>query len=168
MPRMRFSAAGIGEALKKVGGMKPTDAKAGQFLDALCQEGVDALKKAYTTSGTGESRDSVTYSHLGGGVYEITAQSGHLFYLEFGAGVTYNDPDPYPVPRPPGIGGIGTQGKGRGKQPFWSYPEGPPDADGKQAWAWTKGTRARAGFPAADRAMRDALERLAKKYLGKG
>lgn len=53
--------------------------------------------------------------------WAITANGSDVLFIEFGAGVYYNGPEPYPVHRPPEVAGIGQYGKGKGKQKSWGY-----------------------------------------------
>ena len=51
----------------------------------------------------------------------IFANGPYVAFVEFGTGVTYNDPGSYPGKKPDGIAEIGEYGQGKGKQPYWVY-----------------------------------------------
>lgn len=51
----------------------------------------------------------------------ITASGEAVAFIEFGSGVYHNPGEPYPLPRPQGIVGIGEYGKGMGKRQAWGY-----------------------------------------------
>ena len=52
----------------------------------------------------------------------IIANGKSVAFIEFGAGVYFNDAESYPLPRPQGIVGIGQYGKGKGNNPNgWYY-----------------------------------------------
>lgn len=53
--------------------------------------------------------------------WAITASGQAVAFIEFGAGVYHNPGEPYPLPRPAGIVGIGEYGKGMGKRQMWGY-----------------------------------------------
>lgn len=53
--------------------------------------------------------------------WKVTASGEAVCFIEFGAGVYFNGTEPYPVPRPPGVSGIGEYGQGKGKQNTWGY-----------------------------------------------
>ena len=59
----------------------------------------------------------------------ITASGDAVAFIEFGAGVYHNSGEPYPLPRPEGIVGIGEYGQGKGKQTTWGY-YGEPGSSG--------------------------------------
>lgn len=54
--------------------------------------------------------------------HSLIAKGKSVYYIEFGAGVYYNGSGRYPEPLPRGIGGIGSQGQGRGNNYWWHYP----------------------------------------------
>ena len=53
--------------------------------------------------------------------FAIVAKGKAVAFIEFGTGVYHNTGEPYPIPRPEGIVGIGEYGKGRGKRKAWYY-----------------------------------------------
>ena len=53
----------------------------------------------------------------------VIANGEQAVFIEFGAGVYYNKPEPYPNPRPEGIVGIGEYGKGYGSRQAWGYKD---------------------------------------------
>lgn len=56
----------------------------------------------------------------------ISASGQEVAFVEFGAGVWFNDAESYPLPRPDGIVGIGQYGKGKGNDPrgWWFSKNG--------------------------------------------
>lgn len=68
----------------------------------------------------GSNDVSVDVEPIDGG-YAIVAKGQAVAFIEFGAGVYHNPSEPYPLPRPDGIVGIGEYGKGKGKRRAWGY-----------------------------------------------
>jgi hypothetical protein len=156
-----FRFDGLDKAIGALETFKPSQSKFDALMGELCEIGAKALREAYSdTTGTGENAASVTWKKEIGS-YIISANSDHLLYLEFGAGIAKNGEEPYPIPRPAGVGGIGSQGKGLGKRQGWWYP----DAGSPTGYKFTRGTKARSGFPKAYNAMVAALPGLVGKYF---
>ena len=53
--------------------------------------------------------------------YKVVASGEAVCFIEFGAGVYYNGAEPYPIPRPAGVVGIGQFGAGQGTNDRWVY-----------------------------------------------
>ena len=92
--------------------------------------------------------------------YKIIASGGAVFFIEFGAGVYYNGEEPYPLPRPEGIVGIGQFGEGKGKQNAWGY------YDESGNLVLTHGNPAAMPMYSALRTMEQQVKRIAKEVFG--
>lgn len=90
----------------------------------------------------------------------ISASGEDVLFVEFGAGVYYNGPEPYPQPRPPEVAKIGEYGKGHGKRPSWGYY----GEDGELHI--THGTPAAMPMWWAAREIQQDLARLAREVFG--
>ena len=113
--------------------IKGFDTKAlGEGLDIICDdalaEGVEEYGSGLTVNGyepadvafevTKEKRGDMT-------VHKVRMTGKDAPFVEFGAGVTYNDKGSYPIARPSGVVEIGEYGKGHGKDQFgWYYSDG--------------------------------------------
>jgi hypothetical protein len=162
MPKLSFKLDGIDKAIASLERMKTSVGQIERLMQELCGIGMKVIIEAYSdTTGTGANAASVTWKKDKAGTYVISAQSSHLFYLEFGAGIAKNGSGSYPIARPPGIGGIGSQVAGHGNQPSWFYP----DSASPTGYSYTTGTAAKAAYPEAYEAMVQALPGLVKKYF---
>ena len=92
--------------------------------------------------------------------YKITAQGEAVCFIEFGAGVYFNGPEPYPEPRPEGVSKIGEYGQGKGKQAAWGFYD-----DGGDLHI-THGTPAAMPMYHAGRVMQQEMERIAREVFG--
>lgn len=68
----------------------------------------------------GQNDAEVSIKPTGNG-WIICASGQSIAFIEFGSGVYHNPSEPYPLPRPAGVVGIGEYGKGKGKQLMWGY-----------------------------------------------
>ena len=82
-----------------------------------------------------------------------------MFVIEFGAGVYFNGPEPYPEPRPAGVSRIGEYGQGKGKQNTWGYYD-----DGGNL-ILTHGTPAAMPMYHAERTMEQEIKRIAREVF---
>ena len=82
-----------------------------------------------------------------------------MFFIEFGAGVYFNGPEPYPEPRPDGVAKIGEYGQGKGKQNTWGYYD-----DGGNL-ILTHGTPAAMPMYHAERTMEQEIKRIAREVF---
>ena len=90
--------------------------------------------------------------------WAITASGQAVCFIEFGAGVYYNSPEPYPNPRPDGVVGIGEYGEGKGKRRAWGfYDEG--------NLVVTHGNPAAMPMWYATEEMRRAVEKIAREVF---
>lgn len=90
--------------------------------------------------------------------YRIVAEGDDVCFIEFGAGVYYNGAEPYPIPRPAGIVGIGEYGKGHGKEDFWFYT----DESGSH---YTHGTPAAMPMYNASKAILESVSQVANEVF---
>ena len=92
--------------------------------------------------------------------WKIIASGRAVCFIEFGAGVYYNSPDPYPEARPAGIDGIGEYGLGRGKQTGWGY------YDDMGQVSFTRGTPAEMPMFRAKEKMLAQIEKTIREVFG--
>ena len=93
------------------------------------------------------------------GGYAIVAKGQAVAFIEFGAGVYHNPSEPYPLPRPDGIVGIGEYGKGKGKQQAWGY------YDNAGELVITRGNPAAMPMWYAMREMENEIRRIAREVF---
>jgi hypothetical protein len=156
-----FRFDGLDKAISTLEALKPSQDRFDALMTELCEIGARTLREAYSDGMTGTSAASVMWKKEGKS-YVISASGQAIAYIEFGAGIAKNGPEPYPIPRPPGVGAIGSQGKGQGLKNGWMYP----DPSSPTGYSYTRGTRSRAGFVKAHNAMVSALPGLVKQYFG--
>lgn len=92
----------------------------------------------------------------------LSATGKDVAFIEFGAGVYYNGEGDYPIPKPPGIVGIGEYGMGQGKRNFWKFPA----IDGNMYW--TTGTPASYPMYFALKEMQSKVVRVAEQMITEG
>lgn len=109
----------------------------------------------YDGIGDGE----ITVDEISPKSFVIRASGQDVCFLEFGAGVYYNSSEPYPIPRPQGIAGIGEYGKGHGKQQAWYYT----DENGESMR--TKGNPAMMFMYNTGAEMKRNIERIAREVF---
>jgi len=92
------------------------------MLEAESSSGFASATADTWYGGSRTANVSVTVSSEGN-VSIVEASGEDAFWAEFGAGIYYNGPEPYPSPpgRPAGVAAIGTFGKGKGKQASWGF-----------------------------------------------
>lgn len=119
-----------------------------RIMADICTLAVDTIVKAYSdTSGTGSSADSVKYQKISDTLWEVSASSEGLLFLEFGAGITRNQ-DGATESRE-ALGYLDIEGADEGIVPIGTYNTG---IGSLNSWyappirKKTKGTRARGGF----------------------
>lgn len=93
------------------------------FLEKLSYLGVKEASVRFTTAMyDGVNDSSVSLEQTASG-YSIVASGTAVAFIEFGTGVYHNPGEPYPLPRPEGVVGIGEYGKGFGKRRAWGYKD---------------------------------------------
>ena len=107
--------------------------------------------------GTGDA--AITVDEVSPKSFVIRASGQDVCFLEFGAGVYYNPSEPYPIPRPQGIAGIGEYGKGHGKQQAWYYTNKNGDS------VRTRGNPAAKFMYEASAEMKRSIERIAREVF---
>lgn len=107
----------------------------------------------------GDNDASVSVEPMENG-WKIVASGNAVFFIEFGAGVYFNGEEPYPMPRPEGVAGIGGFGQGKGKQDTWGYY----DVGGNLVL--THGNPAAMPMYHAMRTMEQEVKRIAKEVFG--
>ena len=97
-----------------------------ELLTQLAWMGATRVKWVYARPQyDGDANFSVSFD-VDQSVATISANGQAVAFVEFGAGVWFNDAESYPLPRPDGIVGIGQYGKGKGNNPngWWYSKDG--------------------------------------------
>lgn len=89
----------------------------------------------------------------------ISIKGKDVFFIEFGAGVYYNGPEPYPAPRPPEVAKIGEFGDGKGKRSGWYYN------DRSEEPRFTRGTPAAMPMWWASKEIQQHLAEIAREVF---
>lgn len=100
--------------------------------------------------------------------YMIVAKGEAVAFIEFGTGVYHNTGEPYPIPRPDGVVGIGEYGKGRGKRRAWYY-KGEPGTNGEvssNGVVKTRGNPAAMPMWYASEEIRRSVLQIAREVFG--
>lgn len=125
MKRISFSLTqkDISRAMKEVEAYKKwVLEKTSALNERLAVYGAAVASARFSAAWYDEDHRDVSIDvHPTDGGWAIAANGSDVFFIEFGAGVYYNGPEPYPAPRPPEVVGIGQYGKERGKQKSWGY-----------------------------------------------
>ena len=99
--------------------------------------------------------------------YVIRAEGKAVAFIEFGTGVYHNTGEPYPLPRPDGVVGIGEYGDGKGKRSAWYY-KGEPGSNGTQTKGGvvkTKGNPAAMPMWYASEEMKNSVLKVAREVF---
>ena len=142
-------------------------AKEQKLLEGLAKIGVQEASVRFTTAMYDGVNDvSVVLDKKGTG-YVIEAKGEAVAFIEFGAGVYHNSGEPYPIPRPEGVVGIGEYGKGKGKRRAWYY-KGEPGTNGelqKNGVVKTRGNPAAMPMWYASEEMRKAILQVVREVF---
>lgn len=97
-----------------------------EFLTELAWMGATRVKMVLARPQYDGNTNFSVYFDIDSGVATISANGQEIAFVEFGAGVWYNDAESYPLPRPDCIVGIGQYGKGKGNDPrgWWFSKDG--------------------------------------------
>lgn len=158
--KMTLGPQSINNAIKELRVFKRSiKGKANKLLKELADIGLDEA----TVRFTGAMYDGVTHTDIEvksvSNGYAIVASGKDVAFIEFGAGVHYNTPDPYPNARPNGIVGIGEYGKGYGKRQAWGF------RDDTGELVITHGNPAAMPMWYASEEMRSEIKRIAKEVF---
>lgn len=101
---------------------KKLNARITKFTAALAEIGRARARELFdNVKYDGDPKVEVTADQTDKG-WVISADGAAVCFLEFGAGVYYNDSNMnYPANRPEGLSEIGTYGEGRGKYKAWGF-----------------------------------------------
>lgn len=126
-----LSTKSINNAIKELNKYKRSLLdKEKQLLEKLAYIGVNNASIRFTTAmydGVNDVTVSLDKTAKG---YAIVAKGQAVAFIEFGSGVYHNTGEPYPLPRPDGVVGIGEYGQGKGKRKAWYY-KGEPGTNGE-------------------------------------
>lgn len=167
--QMSLSSSSIQNAIKELDNYKRELLnKEKILLEKLRDIGVGEASVRFTTAAYDGVNDvSVTYSPADKG-YAIMAKGQAVAFIEFGTGVYYNSGEPYPIPRPEGIVGIGEYGKRRGQGRAWFY-QGDAGTNGipqDGGLVKTRGNPAAMPMWYASEEMRKSILKIAREVFG--
>lgn len=164
MPRktisMSLGGSSIRTALKELASYQAwVRHKTSELMERLASIGAyEATVRFSRAQYDGEKQAEVSAEPIKNG-WKIAASGGSVFFIEFGAGVYFNGPEPYPEPRPAGVSRIGEYGQGKGKQNTWGYYD-----DGGNL-ILTHGTPAAMPMYHAERTMEQEIKRIAREVF---
>ena len=159
--KMSLSTKSIEQAIKELKEYRDSlERRREQLLKELAYIGVREASVRFTTAMYDGVNDSdVTLETIDNG-YMILAKGEAVAFIEFGAGVYYNTPEPYPNARPEGIVGIGEYGEGYGKRQAWGFR----DEEGELVI--TRGNPAAMPMWYASEEMRRSILNIARRVFG--
>ena len=138
-----------------------------RLLLALAEKGFHEASVRFSTAiydGINDSKVDIEPIDNG---YAIVARGNAVAFIEFGTGVTHNTGEPYPLPRPDGIVGIGEYGEGKGKRKAWGYT-GDPGTNGElksNGIVITRGNPAAMPMWYAAEEIRNSISRIVKEVF---
>lgn len=139
-----------------------------QLLEGLAEIGFHEASVRFSTAMYDGINDaSVDIEPVKNG-YAIVAKGEAVAFIEFGTGVTHNTGEPYPLPRPDGIVGIGEYGQGKGSRAAWGYI-GEPGTNGilkSNGVVITRGNPAAMPLWYAREEIRDSIRQVVKEVFG--
>ena len=164
-----LSTESIAQVISELKAYKQTlKAKEKQLMEGLAEIGFHEASVRFSTAiYDGINDSSVDIRPIENG-YEIVAEGNAVAFIEFGTGVTHNTGEPYPLPRPEGIVGIGEYGDGKGKRKAWGY-RGDPGSSGEvksNGIVITRGNPAAMPMWYATEEMRSKILQVAKEVFG--
>lgn len=129
--RFALSEKDIGRAIKELESYKKDlQRKIDTIVERLAMIGVQEASIRFATAiYDGVNDSSVSLEPMENG-WKIVAEGKAVCFIEFGSGVYHNPSEPYPLPRPSGVVGIGEYDKGKGTQQAWGY-YGEPGTNGE-------------------------------------
>jgi hypothetical protein len=158
-----FDSKSVKAALKQVEQYKRwLKAKETELLTKLGDYGVTRVRVNYSwIQYDGNTSIDDISCNVNGNVATIRARGEEIAFIEFGAGVWFNDAESYPIPRPKGIVGIGQYGKGKGNDPRgWYYTK--DGVSGKH----TKGNPPAMGMYKTTLDLATEVTKIAKEVFG--
>ena len=166
---VELSTASINKAIKELEQYKrDLLTKEKRLLEGLASIGVKEASIRFTTAMYDGVNDvTVTLDKTSNG-YAIVAEGEAVAFIEFGTGVYHNSGEPYPIPRPSGVVGIGEYGQGKGKRRAWFY-KGEAGTNGelqKNGVVKTRGNPASMPMWYASEEMKNAVLKIAREVFG--
>ena len=166
--RLSLSSESITNAINEVKAYKQMLLlKEKKLLEGLAELGFHEASVRFSTAIYDGIKDSVVDILPTDEGYAIVAKGNAVAFIEFGTGVTHNTGEPYPLPRPDGIVGIGEYGDGKGKRKAWGY-RGDPGTNGevkKNGIVITRGNPAAMPMWYATEEMRSRILQIAKEVF---
>ena len=160
MNEIRLDEKSINHAISKLKDYKKgLERKRRLLIEKLALVGANEASVRFTTAiYDGVNDVAVNLRRIKDG-WAIVAKGQAVCFIEFGSGVYHNPVEPYPLPRPEGVVGIGEYGKGRGSRPIWVYYDG----TGKKVF--TRGNPAALGMWYATEEMRRSILDVAREVF---
>lgn len=157
---IRLDEKSINHAIAKLKDYKKgLERKRRLLIEKLALVGANEASVRFTTAIYDGANDvAVNLRRIKDG-WAIVAKGQAVCFIEFGSGVYHNPVEPYPLPRPEGVVGIGEYGKGRGSRPIWVYY----DETGKKVFA--RGNPAALGMWYATEEMRRSILDVAREVF---
>lgn len=139
-----------------------------RLLEALANIGVKEASIRFTTAMYDGVNDVTVMLDTTSNGYAIVAEGEAVAFIEFGTGVYHNSGEPYPIPRPEGVVGIGEYGQGKGKRRAWFY-KGEAGTNGevqKNGVVKTRGNPAAMPMWYASEEMRKSVQQIVREVFG--
>ncbi len=159
--KVSLSPSGIDAAIKELNAYtKWIDSKTKLLAQRCAEAGLNVASVGFSGAMYDGINDVVVTVEETEKGYKILASGQAVCFIEFGAGVHYNPSDPYPMPRPSGVVGIGEYGAGQGQNDRWVYRSG----DG---YVVTHGNPAAMPMYHAQKEIRERLLKIAREVFAK-
>ena len=159
--KMSLSTASIENAIRELKSFRDS---LKHKMDKLLKELADIGLEEATLRFTGAMYDRETHTDIEvksiSNGYVIVASGKDVAFIEFGAGIHYNEGKQYPGKKPDGIVDIGQYGKGYGSRHAWGYTSD----DGNLVI--TRGNPAAMPMWYASEEMRSNILKIAKEVFG--
>lgn len=161
---LKLSSDSVREALRRIQAYRANLSKVtDRIVKRLAAIGLDAAVDALSElDSTRITLPTVTITLRPHGA-TILMEGEQATFIEYGAGIFYNGPEPYPVARPDGIVGIGEYGKKKGQGPWWIYHTD----EGGGKFITTHGTKAVMPMYRASTAMREQILEIVREELSR-
>lgn len=167
--KISLDSKSIGDAIREIEKYKKELLnKEKILLEKLAMVGVKEASVRFTTAMyDGINDSSVSLEEIANG-YAVVAKGDAVAFIEFGTGVYHNSGEPYPLPRPEGIVGIGEYGDGKGKRRAWFY-HGDAGSSGEvqpSGVVKTRGNPAAMPLWYASEEMKNSILQIAREVFG--
>ena len=122
---MSLSVESIDNAIAELKSFRDSiDKKKDKLFEELANIGLEEATLRFTGAVYDrETHTDIEVKSISNG-YVIVASGKDVAFIEFGAGIHYNNNSTYKGKKPEEISDIGTYGKGYGSRHMWGYPDG--------------------------------------------